>query len=106
MSKAADWHKDQLAYWTSHGGARWAAAQARTDVMLAPVSQVLLEYARPGLGMAVLEIGCGCGALTGRLAESVGPSGRVLGVDISEEMLAVAKTRLAASPQAGLLRAD
>jgi SAM-dependent methyltransferase len=106
MSKAADWHRDQIAYWQSHGGARWAAAQARTDRMLAPVSEVLLAQARPEPAMAVLEIGCGCGALTAKLAERVGPSGHVLGVDISEEMLALAKARLSAYPQAGLMLAD
>jgi SAM-dependent methyltransferase len=106
MSKAADWHKDQIAYWTSHGGTRWAAAQARTDQMLAPVSQVLLAQAGPGPRMAVLEIGCGCGALTAKLAERVGPSGRVLGVDISDAMLAVAEARLSAYPQARLMLAD
>jgi SAM-dependent methyltransferase len=106
MNKAADWHKDQIAYWTSHGGARWASVQSRTDRMLAPVSQVLLEQARPEPGMAALDIGCGCGALTARLAESVGSSGRALGVDISEEMLAVAKARLSAYPQAGVMLAD
>jgi SAM-dependent methyltransferase len=106
MNKAADWHNDQIAYWQSHGGARWAAAQAPTDQMLAPVSQALLVQARPEPGMAALEIGCGCGAVTAKLAKSVGASGRVLGVDISEEMLAVAKARLSAYPQAGVLLAD
>jgi ubiquinone/menaquinone biosynthesis C-methylase UbiE len=106
MNKSVDWHKDQIAYWQFYGGARWAAAQARTDQMLAPVSQALLEHARPEQGMATLEIGCGCGALTAALAEKVGPSGRVLGVDISEEMLALAQERLSAYPQAGVLLAD
>jgi ubiquinone/menaquinone biosynthesis C-methylase UbiE len=106
MNKAADWHRDQLAYWQSHGGARWAAPQAGTDRMFAPVSEVLLARARSGPGMAVIEIGCGCGALTAKLAQSVGSSGRVLGVDISEEMLALAKARLSAYPQAALKLAD
>jgi SAM-dependent methyltransferase len=106
MSKADDWHKDQIAYWKGQAGARWAATQAFTDEMLAPVSQVLLARAGPEPGMDVLEIGCGCGALTAKLAERVGPTGRVLGVDISEQMLAVAKARLAAYHQAGLMLAD
>jgi SAM-dependent methyltransferase len=106
MNKAADWHQDQIAYWQGHGGARWAAAQARIDEILAPVSQILLAQAAPTPGMAVVEVGCGCGGLTARLAESVGPSGRVLGVDLSGEMLALAKARLSAYPQAGVMVAD
>jgi SAM-dependent methyltransferase len=106
MNKPADWHQDQLAYWKGHGGARWAAVQTRTEQVLAPVSQALLAHAGPKPGMAVLEIGCGCGGLTAKLAENVGSSGRVLGVDISEEMLALAKGRLSAYPQAGVMLAD
>jgi ubiquinone/menaquinone biosynthesis C-methylase UbiE len=106
MNKAADWHKDQVAYWNSHGGARWAAAQAHTDRMFMPASKALLAKATPAPGMAVLDIGCGCGAVTARLAESVGPSGCVLGMDISEEVLALAKPRLSAYPQAELALAD
>jgi ubiquinone/menaquinone biosynthesis C-methylase UbiE len=106
MNKTADWHKDQIAYWQSHGGARWAAAQAQTERMLEPASEALLEQARPAPGMAVLDIGCGCGAVTAKLAASVSPSGRVLGVDLSEEMLALAKARLSAYPRAELALAD
>src|SRR5262249_14371156 len=106
MNKASDWHRDQIAYWKSNGGARWAASQAHTDGMLAPVSQALLAHAKPGSGMAVLDIGCGCGALTAMLAQSVGPSGRVLGVDLSEEVLALATARLSAHPHAEVMLAD
>lgn len=41
-----------------------------------------------------MDVGCGCGATTIELAHAVGPSGRVIGVDISEPMLARAKERL------------
>jgi SAM-dependent methyltransferase len=45
----------------------------------------------------VLEIGCGTGAVTLPLAQAVGAHGRVVGVDISEPMLSVARERLAES---------
>ena len=48
----------------------------------------------------VLEIGCGTGKTLVPLALSVGPTGRVVGLDISEGMLAVAGERLR---KAGLL---
>jgi ubiquinone/menaquinone biosynthesis C-methylase UbiE len=41
-------------------------------------------------GMSVLDVGCGAGAITRGIAEAVGPSGRVVGIDISEELLALA----------------
>jgi SAM-dependent methyltransferase len=45
----------------------------------------------------VLDIGCGCGSSSLALAQAVGPRGRVLGVDISQPMLAVARQRSAAA---------
>jgi demethylmenaquinone methyltransferase/2-methoxy-6-polyprenyl-1,4-benzoquinol methylase len=48
-----------------------------------------------------LDIGCGIGNITGLLAESIAPRGRVTGVDISPDM--VAYTRDAAE-KAGLTK--
>ena len=45
-------------------------------------------------GMVALELGCGPGEVTELVAKIVGPSGTVLAVDRSEEMLASAQARL------------
>ncbi len=47
------------------------------------------------LGMTVCDIGCGNGYYSLRLAEMVGPSGRVLAVDIQPEMLRMLRERAA-----------
>lgn len=44
-------------------------------------------------GMSVLELGCGPGEVTEMIADMVGPAGRVLAVDRSEEMLSAARER-------------
>ncbi len=44
-----------------------------------------------GRGAAVLDAACGTGRLTGLLADLVGPFGRVVGVDLSERMIARAR---------------
>jgi ubiquinone/menaquinone biosynthesis C-methylase UbiE len=41
--------------------------------------------------MSVLDVGCGTGLETARLAKLVGPSGSVVGLDASRELLAEAK---------------
>ncbi|MCH5462402.1 demethylmenaquinone methyltransferase [Lactobacillus sp. LC28-10] len=48
-------------------------------------------------GSFVLDLCCGTGDWTIALAKAVGPSGQVIGLDFSEEMLAVAKTKVAAA---------
>jgi demethylmenaquinone methyltransferase / 2-methoxy-6-polyprenyl-1,4-benzoquinol methylase len=46
-------------------------------------------------GMRAVDVACGSGALTRELARRVGPSGRVVGVDVSVEMLRRARRRSA-----------
>lgn len=46
-------------------------------------------------GERVLEVGCGDGTTAAALCELVGPEGRVLAVDRSAEMVALARVRLA-----------
>jgi ubiquinone/menaquinone biosynthesis C-methylase UbiE len=44
-------------------------------------------------GQSVLDAGCGTGWCIPRLAQRVGPTGRVIGFDPSPEMLAIARAR-------------
>jgi SAM-dependent methyltransferase len=48
-------------------------------------------------GLAVIDIGSGPGFLCESMAATVGPGGRVLGVDISDDLLAAAQRRNSAS---------
>lgn len=47
-----------------------------------------------GPGMAVIDIGCGAGVDTLIAALMVGPGGRVVGIDITSEMVKRAKANL------------
>jgi arsenite methyltransferase len=51
-------------------------------------------------GERVLDVGCGPGFYAEELLEVVGPSGAVVGVDSSPQMLAVAADRCARHPNA------
>lgn len=42
-------------------------------------------------GLAVLDVGCGTGAITRGIAEAVGPEGRAVGVDVDAAMIEAAR---------------
>jgi ubiquinone/menaquinone biosynthesis C-methylase UbiE len=97
---------DQIAYWNGSGGKRWTDRQAMQDILLAPVSQILIERAQPKSGERVLDVGCGCGATTMAWAERVAPSGFALGIDISEPMLSRARELAPKGLPLGFVLAD
>lgn len=81
---------DQIAYWNGDVGKRWAAQQARLDTMLAPISDAILTTANAQPGEHVLDVGCGCGDTSIKLAKH---GAHVTGIDVSAPMLALAKRR-------------
>jgi ubiquinone/menaquinone biosynthesis C-methylase UbiE len=56
-----------------------------------PWTRVLLEYAAPQIGERALDVACGAGSVARHVAPLVGAEGRVVALDISPEMLAVAR---------------
>jgi len=54
----------------------------------------------------VLDVGCGCGQTTLELAARVAPNGAVLGIDISQPMLSIARTRAKGLAGVRFLEAD
>jgi ubiquinone/menaquinone biosynthesis C-methylase UbiE len=96
---------EQIAFWNGAAGEQWTRRQAIQDMMLAPVSAALAAAAAARPGEVVIDVGCGCGSTTLELGRAVGATGRVLGVDVSADMLAHARTRLASEP-VSFLQAD
>ena len=86
-------NRAQLAYWNGPIGHVWADAQEKRDRDHAPMTEALLKLAAAQPGEHVLDIGCGSGTTTLRLAEQVGATGSVTGIDLSEPMLAAAMHR-------------
>ncbi|HEX6130803.1 MAG TPA: methyltransferase domain-containing protein, partial [Actinomycetota bacterium] len=60
--------------------------------------RAVLDAATPAPGERVLDVGCGPGFLAAELADAVGPAGRVVGIDTSEPMLALARRRCGDRP--------
>jgi SAM-dependent methyltransferase len=97
----------QAEFWNSAVGRTWADLQAQLDRQLQPLGAAGMDALAPQSGEAILDIGCGCGDTSFALAEAVGPAGFILGLDISEPMLGVARQRAAESRAApDFLRAD
>lgn len=64
------------------------------EAAAAPVSERLIAMAGVGEGHRVLDLGSGVGEPAARAADHVGPTGRVLGLDLSPRMVEIGNRRL------------
>jgi ubiquinone/menaquinone biosynthesis C-methylase UbiE len=101
-----DRNADQIAYWNGPGGQRWADRQQAQDILLKPVADILIDRARAKAGERIVDVGCGSGAIAIALAQEAGPSGHVLGIDISGPMLERARQIAPASLPVDFVLAD
>lgn len=106
LPQAHDGNADQIAFWNGVAGRHWTERQSVQDVVLAPVTEKLIARIDAQHGQRILDIGCGCGAIAIELAKQVGPSGHVLGIDISVPMLERARELTAKSLPADYVLAD
>jgi SAM-dependent methyltransferase len=84
---------DPAVFWNGAAGERWVRGQTAIDRMLHPLGRAALDRAAPAPGERIADVGCGCGSTTLELAAAVGPTGSVVGLDVSAPMLARAKER-------------
>jgi len=107
MTSTYDANDEQARLWNGPSGQSWVEAQALLDRAFRPFEDRLVEAASTGPHRRVLDIGCGTGSTTLAVARRLGAASRCVGVDISEPMLALARTRGAheGSP-AEFIRAD
>jgi SAM-dependent methyltransferase len=101
-----DRNADQIAFWNGPAGQHWADRQALQDILLKPVADILIGRARAKAGERIVDVGCGSGAISLALARQVGPSGHVLGIDISGPMLARARQIAPAGLPVDFVQAD
>ncbi|MFZ1009877.1 MAG: methyltransferase domain-containing protein [Candidatus Sulfotelmatobacter sp.] len=67
--------------------------KAKSSAMGKAVTEALVEYAQPRPGMQVLDLASGTGEPAISLAERVGGQGHVTALDLSAELLEIAKGR-------------
>ena len=96
----------QADYWTSVGGPHWVTEQRQFDHMLAAFSAESQRVLAAQPGEHVLDVGCGTAAATMAIAHSVGPTGSVVGCDISPTMIDAARVRSATVDHVSFAIAD
>jgi SAM-dependent methyltransferase len=91
---------EQTALWNGVAGRAWVDTQRSLDRLFQPFEDLLVEQVAKRGAQHVLDIGCGTGSTTLAIARRVGANGRVVGVDISEPMIALARERAASQTTA------
>jgi len=89
-------NQEQIRFWNEQGGPRWVRRQQQLDAQIQALGRVAMQRADIKPGEHVLDVGCGCGQTALELAERASPGGSVMGIDISQPMLARARERQSA----------
>jgi|RhiMetdeSRZDD1v2_1073273.scaffolds.fasta_scaffold79660_4 ubiquinone/menaquinone biosynthesis C-methylase UbiE len=78
--------------WTAYGGsAPDIYERYMVPAIFGPWAEDLVALATPQPGERVLDVACGTGIVARLVAQRLGPSGRVVGLDLNPGMLAVAR---------------
>jgi SAM-dependent methyltransferase len=90
---AAGPNAEQITYWNETAGPKWVALEEMLDEQIRGLGEVAMDRVGIAPGERVVDVGCGTGQTALQLARRVGPAGAVVGLDISEPMLARARAR-------------
>ena len=95
MQSIAPMNEEAVEAWGGVLFDRWVAFRDVVTTQIAPFSEAALESHPPDSGARVLDIGCGLGDTTLRIAELVGPDGDVTGVDAGQRFVEFARAEAA-----------
>ncbi|MGZ8348177.1 MAG: class I SAM-dependent methyltransferase [Allosphingosinicella sp.] len=88
--------------WAGAIGDRWLAYLDSFEGTIAPVGRALLDHAGFRTGEQVVDVGCGGGGDSLKIARAVTPGGHVTGVDVAPQLIAKAEARRDAEGVANL----
>jgi len=95
MKVSTSTNEEQATLWNGSAARAWIEVQPLLDEVLRPFEDLLVQAVAAKSARRVLDVGCGTGATTLAVARLLGASGEVVGVDISEPMIGVARARAA-----------
>ena len=84
---------EQGVLWNGAGGHGWVRAQGLLDQVFKPFDDLLVDATLGGSAGSVLDVGCGTGSTTVAIARRLRQEGDCIGIDISEPMVAAARSR-------------
>jgi len=99
-------NREQIDFWAGNQGQKWLRLQPDIDRMMAPHLEAGLYALGEIGGCHCLDVGCGAGASSMTLAEKVGATGSVTGIDVSTPLLCKAKERAAERDNMCFVEAD
>ncbi|MAJ81300.1 MAG: ubiquinone/menaquinone biosynthesis protein [Legionellales bacterium] len=85
-------NEGQGKYWNEKPGQSWVAHDASMNERLSNISEILFEGLDAANCKNGLDIGCGAGSTTRRLHKLLGAQSKVTGLDISEQLLNLARS--------------
>jgi SAM-dependent methyltransferase len=89
---------NQAGQWQVVGTSAENYEQYLVPTIFGPWAENLLDLVEPKLGERVLDLACGTGILARLVAQRIGKGGRVVGLDLNQGMLAVARSIAPADP--------
>ena len=84
-------NEGQGKYWNEKPGQSWVTHDASMNERLSSISEILFEGLDAASCKTGLDIGCGAGSTTRRLHKLLGSKSKVVGLDISEQLLNLAR---------------
>ena len=93
-------------FWNDAPGQSWVKHDDVMNLRLGNISDILFDRLRGTSGYNVLDIGCGTGSTSIRLAETLTRDTRITGIDISEPMLIKAREKAIEHVNVAFVAAD
>ena len=88
--------------WQVTGSAAEVYEKELVPAIFGPWARLVVDLADPQKGDRVLDIACGTGIIARMVADRVGPTGAVVGVDLNPGMLKVARTVWSSGSRSGV----